>query len=209
MGNRERIIDAAIELMNRSGSAVGTNQMAEHLSISPGNLYYHFRNREQIVREILQRLRCDLDAVLEIEADQSLDASRLADCFAGGAKVLWKYRFFFSASLELVTRDEQLAEAYRDFCARGIDQVEKAFRRAVATAPGRLSPASTENRMIAVNLWVLWTSWPRYVDVLRAEPAGESEIFRSQHHLSLMLKPYLAPDYYTAVVTHMRELMRR
>ena len=40
MGNKQRIIDAAVELMNKNGSTVGTTQLTEHLSISPGNLYY-------------------------------------------------------------------------------------------------------------------------------------------------------------------------
>ena len=39
VGNRERIIESTIELMNKSGSSVGTTQLINHLGISPGNLY--------------------------------------------------------------------------------------------------------------------------------------------------------------------------
>ena len=59
-GNRERIIEAAIELMNRKGSNIGTAQIAEHTSISPGNIYYHFDNFSEIALEVVQRLRDEL-----------------------------------------------------------------------------------------------------------------------------------------------------
>ncbi|MGE3849329.1 MAG: TetR/AcrR family transcriptional regulator, partial [Gammaproteobacteria bacterium] len=49
-GNRERIVAAAIELMNERGSLIGTTQVAAHLGISHGNLYYHFGNMQAIVR---------------------------------------------------------------------------------------------------------------------------------------------------------------
>ena len=54
--NRQRILDAGIELFNQSGTvATTTNHIARHLSISPGNLYFHFKNREAIVLELFER----------------------------------------------------------------------------------------------------------------------------------------------------------
>ena len=123
MGNKQRIIDAAVELINKNGSTVGTTQLTEHLSISPGNLYYHFRNREEILAEVLLRLQTDLDEAMELAPGEELDSLRLAQCFIGGAKVLWNYRFFFSSSLELIMKDEQLSRRYQAFCVRGTQQV--------------------------------------------------------------------------------------
>ena len=52
-----RIVEGALELLNRAdGGAVTTNHIAAHLGMSPGNLYYHFRNREEIVRAIFPRI---------------------------------------------------------------------------------------------------------------------------------------------------------
>ncbi|MEE4145220.1 MAG: TetR/AcrR family transcriptional regulator [Halieaceae bacterium] len=199
MGNRQRIIDAAVELMNINGSAVGTTQLVQHLSISPGNLYYHFRNREEILLEILSRLQRDLDEVLELQSREALDAQRLARCFVGGAHVLWQYRFFFSSTLELVMKDAHLSQQYRDFSIRGTHQVEKILQRAFKAAAGPIKLTAPQRRQLAENMWVLWTSWPRYIEILKGKEIGKAEITRSYKQLTFLLQPYLSGVFFTEV----------
>ncbi len=48
-GTKARIVEASLELFNQHGErAMTTNHIAAHLGISPGNLYYHSRNKEEI-----------------------------------------------------------------------------------------------------------------------------------------------------------------
>jgi AcrR family transcriptional regulator len=57
---KSRILDTALALFNERGSAgVTTNHVAEALSISPGNLYYHYRNKAEIIRALFARIMAE------------------------------------------------------------------------------------------------------------------------------------------------------
>jgi AcrR family transcriptional regulator len=54
---KSRILDAALALFNERGTSnVTTNHIAEALGMSPGNLYYHYRNKAEIVRGLFARI---------------------------------------------------------------------------------------------------------------------------------------------------------
>jgi AcrR family transcriptional regulator len=54
---KTRILDAALTLFNERGTSnVTTNHIAEALGMSPGNLYYHYRNKAEIVRGLFGRI---------------------------------------------------------------------------------------------------------------------------------------------------------
>ena len=70
MTTREKILDTALTLFNNEGTAaVSTNHIAEAAGISPGNLYYHFKNKEEIIRELFERLFAANDAAFKLSTD--------------------------------------------------------------------------------------------------------------------------------------------
>ena len=113
MKTRDKIIFASLELFNEKGErAVTTNHIAAHLGISPGNLYYHFRNKEDIIQSIFQEYinymkESFLPASDDVPAEVFLQ--RYCDEVFGS---IWRFRFFHSSMPGLVLRDEELHKQY-------------------------------------------------------------------------------------------------
>ncbi len=196
MGNREKIVRGAIELMNVRGSTVGTSALADHLGISPGNLYYHFRNREAILAEVLARLASDLHAALDLPDDEQISAESFAGCYVGGVQILFKYRFLFSAALELMSGDATLTSAYRQFSEASVAQIGHALRRVRAVAASELTLSEDDERRFCENMWLIWTGWPRYAQLNLGRDMGPLDQLDCLRQLTLLLEPYVTPVFF-------------
>ena len=58
MKTRDKILIQSLKLFNEQGMAqVGVRDIARHLGLSPGNLSYHFPKKEDLVLELVSRMR--------------------------------------------------------------------------------------------------------------------------------------------------------
>ncbi len=110
MSKKEAILEAARELFNETSTQSSTtNHIAKAMGISPGNLHYHYKNREEIVRLLYIKMRKEM----------TLSVEELPKCIATlheHEKILigiqWRYRFFFKEMLSLFVRDSELKDLY-------------------------------------------------------------------------------------------------
>lgn len=73
MRTKDRILSTSIDLFNRSGVvAVTTNHIAKELNMSPGNLYFHYRNKEEIIVEIFKIMCKETYELWRIKKNQKL-----------------------------------------------------------------------------------------------------------------------------------------
>ncbi|KGJ97467.1 TetR/AcrR family transcriptional regulator [Colwellia psychrerythraea] len=114
MKTRDKIIQASIELFNEQGERnVTTNHIAAHLAISPGNLYYHFRNKEDIILSIYEEYARSL--LLETLPKVSSDLKPLDSLVLYMDSVFqttMKFRFFYSNLPVLLDKSPILREKY-------------------------------------------------------------------------------------------------
>lgn len=209
-GNRERVVEAAIELMNARGTLIGTTQIAEHLGISPGNLYYHFANMQAIVHEILLRLHDELDQTLALAADEVVDEERLVGYYSNGALVLWRYRFMVASALELTAGNAELVSDYRKFTMAGIDWVNRIIRNVVKHHPGPVSASTADCKRLAENMWVLWNGWPRHAEHYRVDArVSPVAIAHGLEQIAMTLAPYVDPGFHTRVKRGLHRFVTR
>ena len=191
MGTKERIVGAAIRLFNERGTAaVSTNHIAEEAGISPGNLYYHFRNKEEIIRAIYGRMMGAWDATFRLPRDRVPTLIDLRGMLEETYLVLWEYRFFYREFVALLRRDPELGRGYREVRDGGLANTEFLLRSFVAGGILREPEDPDALSGLAKILWLIVEFWLPFVEM--GEEAVGPE--RSQEGVGLMmqvLKPHM------------------
>ncbi|GGA90799.1 TetR family transcriptional regulator [Neiella marina] len=112
MKTKERIIQASIELFNEFGErAITTNHIAAHLGISPGNLYYHFRNKEDIIHSVFEEYISHMETAFK-PTEGPMTVGKLADYCDEAFSSIWRFRFFYSSLPGILLRDHTLQQRY-------------------------------------------------------------------------------------------------
>ncbi|GGE36572.1 TetR family transcriptional regulator [Halopseudomonas oceani] len=162
MKTRDRILEASLQLFNEQGErAVTTNHIAAHLGMSPGNLYYHFRNKQQIIAELFDHYERELEDSLALPADRGLDLDDKARYVESLSESLWRYRFLQRDLEHLLASDAQVAERYRLFSRRALQAVEGIFQGTIDA--GILDARYANAEVLALNSWLLMNSWTNFL----------------------------------------------
>ena len=114
MKTKDKIIYTAIKLFNKQGTnLVSTNHIAKEMGISPGNLYYHFRSKNDIIRSISDNFSNELGSALKIQLDTISDfSSNLTSLFKRFFKIQQSYQFLFLEGVHLTNQDSRLLDNY-------------------------------------------------------------------------------------------------
>jgi AcrR family transcriptional regulator len=168
MNTKERIIEMAIRLFNEQGTgAVSTNHIAAALSISPGNLYYHFRNKEEIIRAILERMIASWELLYAFPAKRAPALADVQQIVTENFLLLWDYRFFYRELSALVQRDPLLKGRYQQIRRERMANLEALFQQFVS-APSP-SPRSPQTPAFVTNLarlcWLISDYWLPFLEI--------------------------------------------
>ncbi|TDT40310.1 TetR family transcriptional regulator [Halospina denitrificans] len=200
MKTRDRILQTSLQLFNEQGERnVTTNHIAAELGISPGNLYYHFRNKTDIIYSLFIQYRALVDRYLRVPRDRTLTIEDqmfyLESVFDG----LWYYRFFHRDLEYLLTTDERLRMDYREFTFQCLTEV-RAVLQGLEDA-GILHPHSDqEQEAMALNVWLVVTNWMAFLKTARADGGNDAtsqqELKQGIYQVLTLQLPYLTDSYY-------------
>jgi AcrR family transcriptional regulator len=201
VGNRERILEASLELFNERGvRSVTTNHIAAHLSISAGNLYYHFRNKEEIIREIFPRVAESARSAIALPEQGEITAAHVGRYHLAGIRSLWEYRFFFRDLGELVSRDPSLAADFRELNRWLVERFVSLFQRLISQGNMDLHGFRDDIERIATNAVILWMSWVNFAVTSRTQAHLKPEdIAQGALHGFLVFAPYLTQQFVAEV----------
>lgn len=210
---RDRIVTAAVELFNAQGvGAVTTNHVAAHLGISPGNLYYHFANKEEIVREAFERMNAEADALWA--PPETFDPLALQRIVVQNLRLYAKYIFFARELAALLRADPALRERYGEIAARRMDQLAAALRPLVHAKVLRDVGDDDDLRALAESAWMIGLFCVPYAETAAGAPPGRTARARAAQTKAALergallvlhlFKPYMEPLAYTALVVLVR-----
>ncbi|MCF4165475.1 TetR/AcrR family transcriptional regulator [Zavarzinia compransoris] len=155
---RDRIADVARDLFNEYGYlAVTTNRIARACGISPGNLYYHFRNREDILWYLFEGVENHVRQLfLTGGAARGDGLERLRRQMTEAGAILVEFRFFFPDHVAIIRREERLEEAFRSL-QRGVTE-------AVAANLAQMTgETAAQSLALSRALWIVATGWVSFL----------------------------------------------
>lgn len=191
MKTQERILITSIELFNRSGVvAITTNHIAKAMSISPGNLYFHYDNKEEILEQLFKRMVKDTYDVWRPRRTTKVTPLEFIN---QNFELYWKYRFFHREMYALRRRDPQLAKMWRAHIAKMMKLMVILYRHWVKE--GKMVKISdvSEMQYIAEALLAMATTFLQFFESAEKTP-GKRSIDRGRYHVARLLLPYTAGE---------------
>jgi len=198
MKTKDRIILASLDLFNEKGERnISTNHIAAHLNMSPGNLYYHFRNKSDIIYEIFKNYKLVVDTYMAVPENRAIHANDLIAYLDAVFNGLWAYRFLHRDLEHLLASDERLREEYRAFtlrCLNGIKKIVKAMEESEIYLP----MGENQRESNALNTWLIVTNWMTFLKTVHGDDDNRAlnrEAIKHGIYLVLdYLMPYIRPE---------------
>ncbi|MBV8659472.1 MAG: TetR/AcrR family transcriptional regulator [Burkholderiales bacterium] len=196
MKTRDRIVQESLLLFNKHGERpITTNHIAAHLGISPGNLYYHFRNKEEIIYQIFRQYQDYMREHFSIPDTRELAPEDLTRYLEAAFAAMWQYRFLFYDLPGLLARNSPLSEDYHAFVRSELAPLlARAFGKFAEI--GFLSVKPVDILPLATNAWLIAKFWFPFWQSIRPDvPVTEETSKLGIRQVLSLLKPYVQPDY--------------
>ncbi|HQZ31259.1 MAG TPA: TetR/AcrR family transcriptional regulator [Arenimonas sp.] len=186
---RQRILDTALSMFNLQGEPnVTTNHIADELEISPGNLYYHFRNKDDIIEQLFARYEERMDTALVSPEGRLRDLEDIWLQLHLVFECIWEYRFLYRDLVDILSRNRRLRLRFARILKRAAEGASAGMKGLVQAGVMRASAAEVE--ATATNILVIATFWMNYASV-RGDK-DENEAIRSGIvQVMMLLSPLL------------------
>lgn len=190
----ERILEVTLDLFNRFGEPnVSTTLISAELGISPGNLYYHYPAKDELINSLFDRYERSLNELLNA-SDGVRDVEDAWFFMHTLFELVWQYRFLYRDLNDLLSKNRRL-ETHFQLVLKNKVRALRAMLDGMCRS-GALSIDSREVEATATSMVVVLTFWLSYEYARDPRRALEPEhaqlaLMRGAHHVLNLLVPYL------------------
>lgn len=191
---RDKILVKSLELFNDLGERkVSTNHIAAGMGISPGNLYYHFRNKEEIIFELFCQYEYRTLSLLLAPTERPMTYADKIGYFEGILENMWEYRFLHRDLEHLMADNPELQARYRGFALKVLQQGRMIYER--LSESGLIEANADEVTALILNIWIIVTSWIPFLLTSGmfgpAQGISHDMVKRGIYQILLLEAPYL------------------
>ena len=191
---RERIVETSLALFNQFGAPnVTTTVIADELEISPGNLYYHFSNKDEIVNTILERFEREIEDTLATPPSDTTRPLNVEDIWLFLHllfEIIWKYRFFYRDVSDLVSENRAIEVHFKQILAHKVATARRLCEGLVAG--GEMTASEREIDALSQNMVLVATYWLSF-DFARNPRRAQDDaaLSRGVYHVMALIAPFL------------------
>lgn len=187
---KKKILKTSLELFNTSGTkTVSTNHIAEACSMSPGNLYYHYKNKEHIILALLEQMISEWD-----KQDESQGIPTLLEQSERAFACVWTYRFLHRELVSLFHADK----AFTSLCSSTLQRRLKEILVVLESMEKQrfLTPMDTTSKdFLSHTLLFMALFWMPYLEVT-GQTDSEENIKHGSQMMMHLIQPYINGDYH-------------
>lgn len=162
---KEKIKSISLELFNSSETlSITTNHIAKSLGISVGNLYYHYKNKEEIIKDIYLQMSSEFEDlnIFDNVMKSETPFTELSLMFDLIGELFWKYRFLMRDSTLLISLDKNLKDIFIKNQEKRIKQIEILIEFLISKNIIR-NISEEEIKMISKVSWFISAYWQTYI----------------------------------------------
>ena len=192
---RERILETSLALFNRDGAPrVTTAHIADEMNISPGNLYYHFDNKDAIVLELYEAYEARVAPLFADPRGRHLGVDDLWLWLHLLFEEMWGYRFLYRDLDLLTSHHRALGVRFGALIRKGAATVVEWCRGMVDD--GTMHASEREIEALGENVMLVAAYWSSYDRIRKAAPddATELDAGRAAYQVLALYGPYLSDD---------------
>ena len=190
----ERILEVTLDLFNRFGEPnESTTLISAELRISPGNLYYHYPAKDELINALFDKYeRSLLDLLNASDGVRNVEDAwfYMHTLF----ELIWQYRFLYRDLNDLLSKNRRLETHFQSILKNKTHSVKVMLDG--MNRSGAIKIDSREMEPTATSMVVVLTYWLSFEYVRDPRRALEPEhaeiaLLRGAHHVLNLLVPYL------------------